>query len=140
MGGEHSGAYLSFSDLILNQEKVDIPELWARPFRVLGDSVRMNRCPRIGVDHMAYGLIEESITDLQAHPGVAHHVAVPAAFVGKRPALVVGGEQIEVAFKEGAVSGNGMRNQVGRAGLNEDQLVVFRERPISNRLGYPVPS
>ena len=48
-----AGAYLSFSDLILNQENVHILEPWARPFRVLGDSVRMNRCPRIGVGHMA---------------------------------------------------------------------------------------
>ena len=48
-----AGAYLSFSDLILNQENVHILESWARPFRVLGDSVRMHRCPRIGVGHVA---------------------------------------------------------------------------------------
>ena len=86
---------------------------------------------RVGVGHMAYGLIEQSITDLQAHPRVAHHVAVPAALVRKHAALVVGGEQVEVAVMDRPVRGNGMRNQVGRAGLNEDLLMVFRER--SNR-------
>ena len=50
--GALARAYLSFSDLIHNQKDVDILEPWARPFRVLGDSVRMNRCPRIGVGHV----------------------------------------------------------------------------------------
>ena len=126
--------------LTANQENVDVLEPRARPLLILGDCARVNRFTRLGVGHVAQGLVEDSITDLQAHPRVAHHIAVPAALVWKHPALVVGREQVEVALIDRAVRGNGMWNQVGRARLNEDLRMIFGERPIGNGLGNPVPS